>query len=62
MKKSIETLNHDIKVYKYWVDEIKKELRVAKKYGWSETEIKQGGQIIKKYRLKLKKLEAQKMA
>lgn len=57
-RKSIKTLDHDIKVYKYWLDEIKKELRAAKAYGWSIKEIKQGGSILKKYRLKLKELEA----
>lgn len=52
-----ETLNHDIKAYKYWIDEFKKVLRQAKEYGLSENEIKQGGNDIKKYRLKLKQLE-----
>jgi hypothetical protein len=54
--KSIETLTHDIKAYKYWVDEFKKVLREAQKYGLSENEIKQGGNDIKKYRLKIKQL------
>jgi len=55
--KSIETLNHDIKAYNYWVDEFKKVLRQAKIYGLSENEIKQGGNDIKKYRLKIKQLQ-----
>jgi hypothetical protein len=62
MKKSIKTSTHDIKVYKYWVNEIKKELRVAKIYGWSINEIKHAGDNLKKYRLKIKQLEAETIA
>jgi endonuclease IV len=58
MKQSIETITHDIKVYNYWVDEFKKELRVAKNYGWHINEIKQAGNNIKRYRLKIKLLQA----
>ena len=62
MKKGLKTLTHDIKVYKYWVNEIKKELRVAKIYGWSINEIKHAGDNLKKYRLKIKQLEAETIA
>jgi hypothetical protein len=44
-------------IYKYWIDEFKKVLRQAKEYGLNENEIKQGGNDIKKYRLKLKQVE-----
>ena len=54
MKKIIDTLTHDIQAYKYWVDEFKKVLRQAREYGLSINEIKQAGNDIKKYRLKLK--------
>ncbi len=53
----IKTLIHDIKAYKYWVDEIKKELRVAKNYGWSMNEIKRAGDALKKSRLSIKQKE-----
>jgi hypothetical protein len=53
-KQNIDTLNHDINAYKYWVDEFKKVLRQAKIYGLSINEIKQAGNDIKKYRLKIK--------
>jgi len=53
-KQNIDTLNHDIQAYKYWVDEFKKVLRQAKIYGLSINEIKQAGNDIKKYRLKIK--------
>jgi hypothetical protein len=54
MKKEIDTLTHDIQAYMYWVDEFKKVLRQAKIYGLSINEIKQAGNDIKKYRLKIK--------
>jgi uncharacterized protein Yka (UPF0111/DUF47 family) len=54
---TIEELTHDIKAYKYWVDEIKKELRVAKNYGWSMNEIKRAGDALKKLRLSIKQKE-----
>lgn len=53
-KQNIDTLNHDIQAYKYWVDEFKKVLRQAREYGLSINEIKQAGNDIKKYRLKIK--------
>jgi hypothetical protein len=58
MKQNIETITHDIEVYKYWVDEFKKVLRASKFYGLSTNEIKQAGNDIKKYRLKIKLLQA----
>lgn len=54
---NIETLIHDIKAYKYWVDEFKKVLRASKLYGLSMNEIKQAGNDIKKYRLIIKEKE-----
>jgi hypothetical protein len=53
-KQNIDTLNHDIQAYKYWIDEFKKVLRQAREYGLSINEIKQAGSDIKKYRLKIK--------
>jgi len=53
-KQNIDTLNHDIQAYKYWIDEFKKVLRQARGYGLSINEIKQVGNDIKKYRLKIK--------
>jgi hypothetical protein len=54
---TIEELTHDIKAYKYWVDEFKKVLRASKFYGLSINEIKQAGNDIKKYRLIIKEKE-----
>lgn len=54
---TIEELTHDIKAYKYWVDEFKKVLRASKLYGLSMNEIKQAGNDIKKYRLIIKEKE-----
>ena len=54
---SIDTVAHDIKVYKYWVNEFKKVLSSAKYYGLSINEIKEAGDNIKKYRLTIKEKE-----
>jgi hypothetical protein len=49
----------DINFYNYWLDEDKKVLRQARKYGLNINEIKQYGESIKKLRLKIKQLETQ---
>jgi hypothetical protein len=56
--KNIDTITHDIEVYKYWVEEFKKVLRASKFYGLSTNEIKQAGNDIKKYRVKIKLLQS----
>ena len=56
--KNIDTITHDIEVYKYWVEEFKKVLRASKFYGLSTNEIKQAGNDIKKYRVKIKVLQS----
>jgi hypothetical protein len=53
-RQNIDILTHYIEEYKYWIDEAKKVLRQARGYGLSINEIKQAGNDIKKYRLKLK--------
>lgn len=53
-----QKVSEDIKESKYWVHQFKKVLRQAKEYGLNEYEIKQGGNDIKKYRLKIKQLES----
>ena len=51
---TIKSVEQDIQLYKYWIEQCKKVLRVAKEFGLSENEIKQNGTSIKRLRLKLK--------
>jgi mevalonate pyrophosphate decarboxylase len=54
---TIKSVEQDIQLYKYWIEQCKKVLRVAKEYGLSENEIKQNGNSIKRLRLKVKQKE-----
>jgi len=54
---TIKSVEQDIQLYKYWVEQCKKVLRVAKDYGLSENEIKQNGNSIKRLRLKIRQKE-----
>ena len=54
---TIKSVEQDIQLYKYWIEQCKKVLSLAKGYGLSENEIKQNGNSIKRLRLKLKQKE-----